>query len=181
MRLFTAIDIPDTLRSQGMQLIEQLRPSASIRWSPAENLHITTKFIGHVTPESLHSLETALHSLRTDEPITIQVRGLGWLPNPHAPRILCLGVEASPALVALHTRTDAAMAALGIPCETRPYHPHLTLARIPKGSAVAELRQTIATLQLPKFEAFEAQAQWLFESQQQPAGSIYRKRAPFPV
>jgi 2'-5' RNA ligase len=46
MRLFTAIDLPPEVAGRLDALIAKLRPLANIRWSPAANLHITTKFIG---------------------------------------------------------------------------------------------------------------------------------------
>ena len=46
MRLFTAIDLPADVRDRLDKLIARLRPLARINWSPPENLHITTKFIG---------------------------------------------------------------------------------------------------------------------------------------
>ncbi len=176
MRLFTAIDIPDALRQQAMALIQQLRPTAKARWSPAGNLHITTKFLGDVAPEQEPALLQALRDLPREGPISITLRGLGWLPNPHSPRILYLGVHAPETLAALHLRTDAALAALGIPRETKPFRPHLTLARIPKDCPVVELRQSIARLPALELGQFEAAEFHLFESKLQPQGSIYVKR-----
>src|ERR1700693_2408083 len=46
MRLFTAIDLPPEVTGRLDGLIAKLRPLARIRWSPAANLHITTKFVG---------------------------------------------------------------------------------------------------------------------------------------
>jgi len=46
MRLFTAIDIPTDLTEALRSFVSRLRPTAKISWSPVENLHVTTKFIG---------------------------------------------------------------------------------------------------------------------------------------
>ena len=46
MRLFTAIDIPADLTEALRSFVNRLRPTAKIGWSPVENLHVTTKFIG---------------------------------------------------------------------------------------------------------------------------------------
>ena len=179
MRLFTAIDIPDTLRDKAMGFIQMLRPSAEARWSPGSNLHITTKFLGEVPPEELPPVIGALHALKTGQPIPITLGGVGWLPNPHSPKILCLGVRAPDTLLALHARLDAAMAALGVPPETKPFRPHLTLARIPRGCSVVELRHVIATLAVNELGSFEASEFSLYQSQVQPSGSVYVKRESF--
>ncbi|MCW5964296.1 MAG: RNA 2',3'-cyclic phosphodiesterase [Bryobacterales bacterium] len=181
MRLFVAIDIPDLLLQQIVGLIQQLRPAAKARWSPAGNLHITTKFLGEVDPGQLPAVVEALRSMPRGGPIRVRLGGLGWLPNPHSPRILYLGVQAPQSLPDLHTATDTAMAALGIPRETKPFRPHLTLARIPKGCQVVELRQAIAAIPPAEPVEFEATTFHLYESQLQPTGSVYVKRERFSL
>jgi 2'-5' RNA ligase len=181
MRLFTAIDIPDALRQRAVGWIQQLRPTAKARWSPAGNLHITTKFLGEVAGERLAGVEEALRTISRGGPIPIRLGGFGWLPNPHSPRILYWGVHAPESLSALHTATDAAMAALGIPRETKPFRAHLTLARIPPDCPVVELRQAIASLPPEQPAQFEATSFHLYESELHPNGSVYVKRAEFPL
>lgn len=181
MRLFTAIDIPDALRERAVSWIERLRPAAQARWSPANNLHITTKFLGEVAPERLAAVEEALRAMPRGGAIPIRLGGFGWLPNPHAPRILYWGVQAPESLPALHTATDQALAALGIPPETKPYRPHLTLARIPPGCPVVELRQAIAALPPEAPGEFEATVFHLYESELRSGGSVYVQRAVFPL
>jgi 2'-5' RNA ligase len=46
MRLFTAIDLPAEVLDPLREFLARLRPLAKLHWSPVENLHITTKFIG---------------------------------------------------------------------------------------------------------------------------------------
>ena len=46
MRLFTAIAIPRRVLDNLARLLKELRPLAPVHWSPVENLHVTTKFIG---------------------------------------------------------------------------------------------------------------------------------------
>ncbi len=181
MRLFTAIDIPDALRQQAIAIIQQLKPAAKARWSPAFNLHITTKFLGEVDTVQLPAVVEALRALPRRGSIPIRLGGLGWLPNPHSPRILYLGVQAPQSLPALHTDTDTAMAAVGIPRETKPFRPHLTLARIPQGCPVVALREAIASLPSAEPVEFEATAFHLYESQLQLTGSVYVKREEFAL
>ena len=46
MRLFTAIDIPEEIKTRLRLLVDRLRSTAKLSWSPVANLHVTTKFIG---------------------------------------------------------------------------------------------------------------------------------------
>ena len=46
MRLFVALDLPDSILQTLEALLARLEPTARVHWSTAANLHITTKFIG---------------------------------------------------------------------------------------------------------------------------------------
>jgi len=46
MRLFTGLELPDDVAGNLAELIRRLKPAARIHWSPPENLHVTTKFVG---------------------------------------------------------------------------------------------------------------------------------------
>ncbi|MGC8794198.1 MAG: RNA 2',3'-cyclic phosphodiesterase [Bryobacteraceae bacterium] len=179
MRLFTAIDLPPDVLGALTRLLERLKPTARLKWSPPENLHITTKFIGEWPEQRRVELESALRGLGAFDPIPICLRGLGFFPNPHAPRVFWVGVEAGPGLAELARRTDAALARLGVPAETRPFSPHLTLARIKEPVPLAGLRQAIAQLETVEFGAFFADRFHLYLSELRPAGSVYTKLSEF--
>ena len=68
MRLFTGIEISPDVMTNLQGLLERLRPTAEINWSPPQNLHITTKFIGEWLEERLPELKAALDSLSAREP-----------------------------------------------------------------------------------------------------------------
>ncbi len=180
MRLFTAIDLPaDVLRNlEG--LLARLRPTARMKWSPLENLHITTKFIGEWPSERLNEMEAALAAVPRPDPFPVALRGLGFFPNPHAPRVFWVGVEASPALAELARRTDLALAELGVPSEARPFSPHLTLARIKEPVPLTGLREAISRLESLDFGAFQADRFVLYRSELRPGGSVYTKLTEFP-
>lgn len=180
MRLFVALDLPEEIKEHLAALIERLRPAARLRWSPACNLHITTKFIGEWRQERLAELSDAL-SLVRGAPITICVRGLGWFPNPHHPRVFWAGVHAPAELAELAQATDKALAKLGVRKEDRPFAPHLTLARIPEEAGLAELRRRIAGLESDEFGEFVARDFHLYESRRTPEGSVYLKLASFAL
>lgn len=179
MRLFTAIDLPDGLVSTLARLIEDLRPTAKIKWSPRDNLHITTKFIGEWPEERLDDIKNALGALGAREPIPIELRGVGFLPNPHSPRVFLAAVHAPAALAELARETDAALERLGVAAEKRPFSPHLTLARIKEPASLQSLRQAVAALPSTEFGAFTADRFYLYQSRLNPAGSVYTKLSDF--
>jgi 2'-5' RNA ligase len=179
MRLFTAITLPQDVIAALAELIYQLRPVARIHWSPASNLHITTKFIGEWPKERLDELTAALKALPAREPIPIAVRGLGFFPNPHSPRVFWAAVHAGPELATLARLTDQALESLGVPPEKRPFSPHLTLARITEPVPLQALRQAIASLPATDFGAFAADRFHLYLSQLNPGGSVYTKLSDY--
>jgi 2'-5' RNA ligase len=179
MRLFTAVTLPQDVVTALTRLIDQLRPSARIRWSPASNLHITTKFIGEWPEERLGELRAALDSLPAREPIPIEVRGLGFFPNPHAPRVFWAAVHAGPELATLAQATSQALESLGVAAEKRPFSPHLTLARIKEPLPLATLQRAIASLPAADFGAFTADRFHLYLSQLNPGGSVYTKLSDY--
>jgi len=182
MRLFAGISIPPEVRKNLNRILEQLRPAApDLRWSRPENLHITTKFLGEVPEEDVNRVIDALDALPPVGRIPIAVRGLGWFPNPHSPRVFWCGIEAPPALAELARATETALAPLGIEKENRKYSPHLTLARIHPGAGLVKLQQAVAGLASVEFGQFTAFEFHLFLSELGPGGSKYTKLADFPL
>lgn len=181
MRLFAAIDIPDDLREVLADTVRQLKPAAKARWSKPENLHITTKFLGEVDEGRIGAVIDVLRALPSTGPIPIEVARIGWLPNPRWPRLLYAGVHAHETLGQLHLRTDQALRPLGIPAETKPFHPHLTLARIHAKLDRSELERAIAGLPTNGFGTFTAERFHLYQSLTGGAGCVYLKLAEFEI
>lgn len=180
MRLFTGIDLPENVREKLERLLMHLRPCAHLKWSPVYNLHVTLKFIGEWPEQKLPQLDAALRSLVPRDPVPAEVKGLGWYPNAHHPRVFWVGVQAGEGLEKLVKDIDAATTPLGIPPEDRPFTAHLTLARIKEPAPLQALRSTIAQLESVEFGAFEVDRFHLFRSQPGPAGSIYTKLSEYP-
>ena len=181
MRLFTALDVPAEITRSLSDLLRRLRPTVQLQWSPLSNLHVTTKFIGEFPDARLPELTAALSAMPPAPPIPVRIRRLGFFPNPHAPRIFWCGIEA-PGLPELAAATDSAAATLGVPRETHPFSPHLTLARVRAGQGPMQpLREAIAALPSLEFGAFEARSFFLYRSVLQPTGSVYTKLAEFPL
>lgn len=179
MRLFTAIDIPVDIKQRLRTLIDRLRPAAKLTWSPVDNLHVTTKFIGEWPEARLQQLKDHLASVPKPGGIQIAVRGLSWFPNPKNPRVFWTGIEGNEPLRKLAEDTEGAMAAIGIPREERGFHPHLTLARRRNPVPLDKLRHILDTLSPDSvdFGGFSASAFFLYLS----AGGKYTKLQEFPL
>jgi 2'-5' RNA ligase len=181
MRLFTGIEMPAEIAANLSRLMDSLRSAAHFRWTPAYNLHLTTKFIGQWPEDRLTELIDGLKPLGLRAPIPMSVEGIGWFPNPHNPRVLWTGVKTGLELQQLAADTDEATAVLGIARETKQYHPHLTLARVTDPVPLAHIRQMIAQLPSVHFGSFVADCFHLYLSKPGPSGAIYTKLADIPL
>ena len=179
MRLFTGIDLPEDVREKLERLLMHLRPCAHLKWSPVYNLHITLKFIGEWPEEKLPQLEAALRSMPQRPAIPIEVKGLGWFPNPRNPRVFWAAVHGGGALEKLAGDTDGALEPLGVPKESRAFTAHLSLARIKEPTPLDAMRAAIAKLESAEFGSFTADRFHLYRSQPGSAGSIYTKLSEY--
>jgi 2'-5' RNA ligase len=180
MRLFTAIDIPTDLTEALRSFVSRLRPTAKIAWSPVENLHVTTKFIGEWPEPRLDEMTSALASVPGTGSIEIAVKGLGWFPSERRPRVFWAGVDGGEGLRTLARTTDEVVTELGVPVEKREYSPHLTLARIRETVALDHLHQTLESFPAGcgfDFGSFRATQFFLYLS----AGGRYTQLAGFPL
>lgn len=177
MRLFIALDIPVEIRTRLTEYMEQARALApDARWARVEGLHVTLKFIGHVDDPMVEKIKAALSSIKA-KPFEVKFRGVGFFPNPNAGRIFWAGVDGGDNLPSLASSIDAAMEKLGFSRETKPYHPHLTLART-SSRPLRELRPLLADPP-PQFGTMIAREFFLYQSQPQKGGSKYIKLERF--
>jgi RNA 2',3'-cyclic 3'-phosphodiesterase len=182
MRLFVGFaipdpGIPDSAGANLRVLLNRLRPLADFRWTPVKNLHVTTKFIGEFPEARLDELKRALGAIAVPEPFDISVRGLGWFPNPHHPRVFWAGVDGGEPLRALAAATEQATAQLGVASEDREFRPHLTLARLKAPTPLESIRRGVASLDSQDFGSFRPRGFVLYISSQ----GQYTSLAEFPL
>jgi len=194
MRLFVALDIDNEIRQRITRFLEGVEPFApDARWAKPESLHVTLKFIGEQPEAALDQITRTLETVRV--PVTeINFRGYGFFPTAKSARVLWVGMETGPELAALAGAIDAQMPALGIAQETRPFSPHLTLARAPGGSGAPHrrksdkanrvfqhLQEKLAALPTPEFGTMTPHEFSLYQSHLSPKGSTYTKLQRFAL
>jgi 2'-5' RNA ligase len=181
MRLFVALEIPSTVRENLAELLVFLRAlSPQTRWVRPENLHVTLKFIGEVLETNLAAIRAALAQVRSDRPVTLDYRGLGFFPNEKHPRVFWAGIEASPNLKTLAADIEKSAEAAGIPREQRAFSPHLTLARFEPPRLQEKLRAAIQENVARDFGSAHTNQFHLIESKLKPSGAEYTTVESFP-
>lgn len=174
MRLFVALEIPSAVRDNLAALIKSLRAvSPQTRWVRPENLHVTLKFIGEVPETKLGSIRGTLAGVRSEQPVALDFRGLGFFPNEKHPRVFWAGIEASPNLKTLAADVEGATEKLGIRREQRPFSPHLTLARFELPRLPEALRAAIPENAGREFGSLRTSQFHLIESKLKPSGAEY--------
>jgi RNA 2',3'-cyclic 3'-phosphodiesterase len=130
LRLFVAVEIPEAAKGAVDDAFAPWRerfPQA--RWAPLENWHVTLKFLGRTWPRLIDWVPERVREAAAGlSPFRTRLTGVGSFPSARTGRVLWAGLEGEEHLVRLATAIDAALVD-EFPKETRPFHPHLTVAR----------------------------------------------------
>jgi len=188
MRAFIAIDFPQPMIEKISQIISTCKtqtPKKAIKWVEAENLHLTIKFLGDVSPDQL----TAIKSIITSEcehrvTFDISVGGLGMYPNQHQPRVVWLGISEGAPLVEIHAGLNRELARINLPPDTHKLSPHLTIGRIRRQtdvSTVKEIGQTLSQLKDEPMGTIRVDTVNLYQSELRPQGPLYTRLLSVPL
>lgn len=177
MRLFTAIDIPDSLREALSPFREESVPG--VKWTPADQLHLTLRFIGETDCQGFATIREALSGLGRPA-FELLPQSLGVFPTPMRPRILWLGFQSNPVLLELQSDIEQALRSIGLKAETKPFAAHLTLGRckFPAPREIGAFLTKHRDFSAPSFEVREFR---LYSSELSPRGSIYRSEQRYPL
>jgi 2'-5' RNA ligase len=185
MRIFIALDIPGEIRARIMEYMDHARGLApEARWARPEGLHVTLKFVGQASDAKVQEIKTALAGVKAT-PFEMNFANAGFFPSPKSSRVFWIGVQADEALPRLASAIDQELKKLGIPCEEKAYHPHLTLARAGSGAGGHhQLKPLAPLLQVktpPQFGTMTAREFFLYQSEPQRGGSRYIKLQRFAL
>lgn len=126
-RLFVAIPLPDPVRSLIGSFVV---PIPGVRWVDPGQAHLTLHFLGEVDREGMHRLAEVIGCLSATGEFPLTTGDPGTFGPYRSPRVLWLGVEESMPLRLLHREAGGVIRSQGLPLDERPFHPHLTLARM---------------------------------------------------
>ena len=115
----------------------------SVRAVEVDALHVTLRFLGPTDDAVIPEIEGAIQTAVAPEPpFTLHVATLGAFPHARRPSVIWAGLEECPILRRVTSRLNDALDALGVQKDDRPWHAHLTLARV-KSAPPAELRDLL--------------------------------------
>ena len=182
LRVFIAVEIPLSIRQAIHSQTESLRAALGrdlIRWVPVENMHLTLKFIGDVSPAHVDMIAQALTAeTKTCAPFSMDVGGLGSFPTPRRARVIWIRILAPAALASLQRGIESAAARLGYEEEPRPFSPHLTIGRVKQQATASDQQKVRAALEKAEVGALgsaEVTAVHLFKSDLKSSGAEYTR------
>ena len=184
MRLFLAINPPEDVRRAIIDATSVLREAApSLRWIDAARVHLTLKFLGEQPDAVVPGLAAALDDVaRRHRPFAMTIGEVGAFPNFRRARVVWMGVQREPRLELLHHDVELAGERLGFALDGRAFRPHLTLARVPDGTAEDELRALSRASRRVRFEdTADVTGMDLMRSVTDPAGARYDRLHTAPL
>lgn len=184
-RIFCAVDLPEPTRRDLLEHIQKLRsllPQVQASWSRETNIHLTLKFVGEISRGLVPTFSAAVSRAVTNAAsFSVVLEKTGVFPKRRDPRVLWIGIsDPEGKLTELYSRLEAESARAGFSREARPFHPHLTLARLRDQRLAREVVQAHEQL------LFEPQAVTVAEllvmrSELNSAGSTYTVLSRHPL
>jgi len=168
-RLFLALELPAAL-TRTLAALDPHLPG--LRWLPASGLHLTLAFLGDVEAEKREELVQALSGLEA-ESFELSLRGLGRFGRRGHPAIVIAEVDSPPPeLLSLATAVREIVSSAGLPTDSRPFHPHVTLGR-GKQCPDAHLKDFLNRNTDTELGTFRVDGLSLFSSELTPQGAHY--------
>ncbi|NIQ98482.1 MAG: RNA 2',3'-cyclic phosphodiesterase [Desulfuromonadales bacterium] len=173
-RTFLAIPLPEAVVVEISALQKQLKQDLpGVRWSRADNLHLTLRFFGDCSEEDLDKIIAAMVSVGALwSPFEATVAGLGAFPSLRRPRVFWIGLQGEDKLLSLHGDLEEGLAQRGFPKENRPFTPHLTLGRA--RGRIDDARSSLAPYQTKQCGTLPVDRLVLFASDLRPDGAVHR-------
>lgn len=187
LRAFIAVEIPFGIRETICTATSNLRSATGslVRWIPAENMHLTLKFLGDTSPTNVEML-TQMIRAEADlfNCFDLHLSGLGSFPSLKRPRVIYIGIQAPTGLEALHRGIESASHRLGYETEDRSFSPHLTIGRVKQNITATEqqtIRRALEETKIDSLGTARVDSVHLYKSDLKPTGSVYTQLFSAPL
>lgn len=175
IRSFIAFDIDDEQIikrfSEGQQMLA--RTGADLKLVKPENIHITMRFLGNITPPMVDSIHEAMRKV-SFSPFNVEIRGLGAFPKLQYARVIWAGIrKGAEQLDNIFNQLEPKLRELGFKPDPKGFSPHLTIVRVKSGRKKAELMRCLKDSVDYEFGAVKAECLRLKRSVLTPKGPIY--------
>lgn len=183
IRSFISINIDEALKKEIDTLLADLkRKGLDVKWVPVENLHVTLKFLGHVSEEGIDKVKKALQDIVfLFKPFRLRFYGLGLFPDRKRPRVIWIDISDSEILRRLQETIEERFFEIGFKKEERGFSPHLTIGRVRSLRGRDELIGLLESIKDREFGIIDVDRLFLMKSDLRPGGAQYSVIAEFPL
>lgn len=182
VRSFVAIELPDDIKNELSGLRERLMSGnySAVRWVDPQSIHLTLKFLGGVAASRIDVIMTALIEAASEiSPFHLVVGRPGVFPNPNRARVAWVGLSGdTDKLKQLQQRIEASLEKIGFARESRPFTPHLTIARVRDNASPQERQRFGSVIAGTEFETqhdIDVELIHLMRSQLTRQGAVYSR------
>jgi len=156
-RTFIALEMNEDLQRHLSGVIRQVAQALpNIRWVNPTGIHLTLAFLGELDDEQLAAVEEATEEVAQQiHPFSYSLSRLGVFGSQRSPRVIWMGIEEpTGALNMTHRTLQRELVKRGLEVDSRPFSPHLTLARVKvplKADEQQQLQYLLAKEQQDRF------------------------------
>ncbi len=175
VRSFASIDLDDEkVLSQVESIMSSLQSlGGDLKPVERDNIHLTLKFLGSVSTGKIEEIKSALRQV-TFPPFSLEIKGAGAFPNLKRMNVIWVGVgEGWSQVELIYEQTEGLLYQLGFSRETRPFSPHITVARVKSGRKRDEIAAFLGHLTDESFGTFNVENVRLKQSVLTPLGPKY--------
>ena len=175
IRSFVSVDLDD---EKVLSQVESIMASlvslgGDLKPVERENIHLTLKFLGNVSAARLEEIKSTLTQV-TFPPFSLEIRGAGAFPNLKRMNVIWVGLgEGWSQVELIYEQTEKLLHQLGFSRETRPFSPHITVARVKSGRKRDEIAAFLGHLTDQSFGTFNVESVKLKQSVLSPSGPKY--------
>ena len=129
-RAFIALELPGEIRQRIMVLEDEIsKTGADVKLVEFDNLHVTMKFLGDISIESVERVHQAMRGVKASK-YQLRVKGTGVFPNSRMVRVLWVGTdEGAEETVNIFKQLEERLSQMGFSRE-RVFTPHITIGRV---------------------------------------------------
>jgi len=131
-RTFICIPISDQTRKSLNDIHHQIKKVApQLSFSRLDDAHITLVFLGEVSEVKAGQISRQMDEVCSRfSPFCLPIGGGGNFGSNRSPKVIWVGVKLPPVLLQFQEVLAQMVEQAGFTLETRPFKPHLTVARI---------------------------------------------------
>jgi 2'-5' RNA ligase len=175
IRSFVAFDMDNesVLKRLTSVQAQLARTGADLKVVEPKNIHITLRFLGNVTAETVEEIYEGMKRVQF-APFDVKIFGVGAFPDARYPRVVWAGMtEGADKLRDIFSQLEPHLRTLGFAPDPKGFSPHLTIARVRSGRNKAELAKFINENVGYEFGTVRAACLRLKRSDLTPRGPIY--------